>query len=707
MASLKDLCTEILLRDRRDLTARALHALRTATGAYKRRLPAREPTATEFLQALSYGTAETIEEYLDIRDDMPRVWSFLPKNLYTEKLLQSAFEVAEGEFRVFNLTKRFPGAIDWHNALEGVRSWPQVHWSDIPFRRLSHLGDVKLVWELNRHQFMPAIALAHVYTGDSRYAAALDRYINSWCDQNPPETGINYVSNLEIGLRSIAWIFTERILAGHGGLSDSTRSRLCRNIYAQARHLDAFMAYTKDTGRNNHLIGDAASLAFIALNFPEFQESERWLAQSLASLSECMGEQFYDDGMHFEGSFGYHLLVTELILILFCEMKHRKKPVPPWQMKVLEKMVAVLDTVRQPDGRLPNVNDCDDGYAFPFPFDVVERLEGIFAVAAILFNRADFRSAARFEMYAWLLTGEKGLEDFGILPEYPRAATSLGILPGGGFAVMRGHDGDYCIVKNNPDPFPKSGHNHADLLHMILFIGGKEILCDAGTYRYNADRDFRNALRSTFAHNTLTVDQQGQAEPHRNFGWLSMTKPGSLGAFETDDAIVCDGTHDSYFDLSVTHRRAVVYLKEYGCWIVIDRVFGEKSHHIEQYWHFPPEITVRDNRPGLYRLELAGAHVCSIEFFCEDGHDRHDLLFGSERLKWSYVSRGYGDIRTSATLMHAWEADLFSGKPRDRVTVFGTEGRMPAVSEGQTRGIFSAGDYLIDMNETPARVTRK
>ena len=68
--------------------------------------------------------------------------------------------------------------------------------------------DPKIIHELNRQQHLPRLAKAYLLTGDERYASEAVAQLNSWIDQNPPGRGINWQSSLEIGIRTISWLWT-------------------------------------------------------------------------------------------------------------------------------------------------------------------------------------------------------------------------------------------------------------------------------------------------------------------------------------------------------------------------------------------------------------------------------------------------------------------------------------------------------------------
>jgi len=84
-----------------------------------------------------------------------------------------------------------------------------VCWADVPYLDPS-IGDHKIIWELNRHQYWLQLGRAYWLTGDSRYARAIVEQMESWLNGNPPLTGINWASMLEIGFRAISWTMAMR-----------------------------------------------------------------------------------------------------------------------------------------------------------------------------------------------------------------------------------------------------------------------------------------------------------------------------------------------------------------------------------------------------------------------------------------------------------------------------------------------------------------
>ena len=196
----------------------------------------------------------------------------------------------------------------WHGA------WPFIYSHAIP---LDAGGDVKLIWELNRHQFLPAL--------DRELAR---RLVRDWIAQNPYEFGINWNSAMEVGLRLIAWIET------------FGRDEFAEALAQHARFIRHNLS-SDWVPRNNHLIAETAALAVYE------RAPNKWLRQALT-------EQFHPSGVQREQSVSYHRFVTHLFSLA-------GMPLP--------KSIAYLAAIRQPDGSLPHVGDSDDGIASSKPLE--------------------------------------------------------------------------------------------------------------------------------------------------------------------------------------------------------------------------------------------------------------------------------------------------------------------------------------------------
>lgn len=103
-------------------------------------------------------------------------------------------------------------AIDWHlDPVHGCGA-PQLFWADVPYLDPA-CGDHKIIWELNRHQHWLALGRAYGLTGDTRYRNRCLSELASWMEANPPLTGVNWASMLELAFRSLSWIWALHFFA--------------------------------------------------------------------------------------------------------------------------------------------------------------------------------------------------------------------------------------------------------------------------------------------------------------------------------------------------------------------------------------------------------------------------------------------------------------------------------------------------------------
>src|SRR5262245_29815551 len=100
-------------------------------------------------------------------------------------LTAEAESVLRGQFDLLSYRGLpFGHPIDWHLDPISGRQAPRLHWSRLDPLDFATVGDSKIVWELNRHQWMVRLGLAYRLTGDERYAEAVARRCLEWIDAN-------------------------------------------------------------------------------------------------------------------------------------------------------------------------------------------------------------------------------------------------------------------------------------------------------------------------------------------------------------------------------------------------------------------------------------------------------------------------------------------------------------------------------------------
>jgi heparinase II/III-like protein len=554
----------------------------------------------------------------------------------------------------------FGNPVDWHlDPISGRRA-PQIHWSRIDPLDSMVAGDSKVVWELNRHQWLVRLGQAFRLTEDERLVETFELQVRAWLRANPAGIGINWASSLEAALRLIAWCWALCLFRDAGGLTTGLFKDLLEAIRAHAAHVERYLSRTFSP--NTHLTGEALGLFYAGTLFPELRAAARWRKLGASILLEQSERQILQDGVYFEQSTCYQCYTVEIYLHFMILGRRSGWDLPAAVGERVRRMLDFLLAMRLPDGSLPSIGDADGGRLLPLDDRSPEDVRGLFSTAAALFGRADYAWAAGgvAPETLWLL-GPAGVDAFDALAPAPPATAASRLFPAGGYAVMRSgwspHD-HQLIFDVGPLGCPISGgHGHADLLSIQCCAHGKRVLTDAGTYGYTLQPAWRDFFRGTAAHSTVMVDGAGQAEPAGPFGWK--TRPASrLRRFFTSDAFdFADAEHDAYSRLPdpVLHRRRVLFVKP-RYWVVVDDLVGRKEHRVELRFQFAPMVVTVD--PALWaRAYAPGRHDLWIRPFGSAPLEA-EVREGGESPIEGWVSAGYGRRSAAPVLVYRAVARL-------------------------------------------------
>ena len=213
---------------------------------------------------------------------------------------------------------------------------------------------------------------------------------------------------------------------------------------------------------------------------------------------------------------------------------------------------------------------------------------------------------------------------------------------------MRGPRGSMMIVDGGkvcPDYLP--AHGHADTLSYELWVGGRHIITDSGTYAYE-EGEWRDYFRGTSAHNTVVVDRQNSSQVWSSFRIGSRAFPEGVSWASSEEGDWFVGRHDGYRKLrgGVVHQREVVYLRGLW-WLVVDTVHGEGDHQLESLVHLHPDVKIEKREQDGLWVNRDG-HGVSLRAF---GHQSFDIEEG-------WYSPEFGIKHKRNTLRFANTGDL-------------------------------------------------
>jgi glycosyltransferase involved in cell wall biosynthesis len=551
--------------------------------------------------------------------------------------------------------------IDWYlDPVHGRRA-PFVHWSRIDPLDAGTCGDSKVIWELNRHQWMVRLAQAYALSREERYAGAIVTHVDAWLDRNPPQRGINWASSLEVAFRLMSWCWTLLLIRDSRHMSGGWLTRVLASVWQHAEHIRRYLS--RYFSPNTHLTGEALGLFYAGTLFTEFDRAARWRASGERILLDESRRQITGDGLHFEQATCYHLYTVEIYLqFLLLSTRAASTTVRPELAARTELMVDAMLSLRQPDGRLPAIGDDDGGSLLPLTRRERGDARGACAVAAALFRNPDFAWAAGGPApeLGWLI-GPDGVSAFDAIAPAPPAKSSSHVLPSSGYAVLRSgweSDAHQLIVDIGPLGCPVSGaHGHADLLSVQCVVGGQPILVDAGTGAYTGAPEWREHFRSTAAHSTLIVDGRSQAGTDGPFGWTD--RPAArLRAWQTTaTAGMVDAEHDAYGTVAgpIRHRRRVIFVTPFY-WVIVDDVAGAGRHDVTLQFQCAPidaalvgEGWARASAPGGPSLWIAPRSSTPLSL---------SIACGEAQPLRGWVSADYGRCEPAPLIAAAATVDL-------------------------------------------------
>ena len=577
------------------------------------------------------------------------------------RMIVSADRLCTHRFRLLGYAElSFGDPIDWHlDPISGRRA-PLVHWSRVNPLDWQTIGDSKVIWELNRHQWLLQLGQAYRSTRDERFAEAFATAVREWMQANPVGIGINWASSLEVALRLIAWCWALFLFAGSQALTEDLFEEMLRQIEAHAVHVEKYLSYYFSP--NTHLTGEALGLFYAGVVCAELERAGRWRTLGARILVKEIGRQVCADGVYFEQSTYYQRYTVDIYLHFLLLAARNRIPVLPIVTERVQLMLDFLLAVRGPDGSMPQIGDSDGGWILPLEPRAADDLRGIFSTAAALFGRSDYAWAAGGPAHEtfWLL-GEQGLESFDALEPAPPERPPSRLFADGGYGVMRSGwqaDAHHLIFDVGPLGCSHSGgHGHADLLSVQCSAFGEPYVVDAGTYSYTGELGWRNFFRSTAAHSTALVDGIGQAVPAGPFVWKGRPRA-RLGRWASTEAFdLADAEHEAYRFLAdpVVHRRRVIFVKP-RYWILIDDFGGSAEHQVELRFQFAP-IAVTADRAEWVRARGHGGQALLIGAFATIPLETR-IVEGELAPAQGWVSAEYGQRRPAPTLIYSAAARL-------------------------------------------------
>ncbi len=500
---------------------RLRYAMALRSGAMKRRTPLldwpevrAEPYLPTWLQSAAFP-------------ESGRSWS--------ARCIAEADGVALGEFVLFSYhLKQLGSPPNWHkNAFTGQSAPRGVHWSELGD---FDFGDIKAIWEPSRFGWAFTLARAHARTKEARLAELFWKLFENWCQQNPPNTGVNWKCGQESTFRLMAAAFA---MGQFGFVAEATAERLqlwSRFVKATGWRIAANIEYALSQS-NNHGISESIGLITAGLLSPEDTETRGWREAGWRHLREQLDDLVYADGGFSQHSLIYHRVLLHDLYWIISLCRKSNTAVPEWLLhktRVAKKFFQNL--VDETTGGAPLYGANDGALILPLDDGAFDDFRNVVQTGNALLGEAPAYPPGSWDESVFWLTRMPRWED-AVIPLMP---ANRWYAPQAGCFQWISHQ--TRLFLRCPTHF-RHRPGQADMLHADVWWRGYAIAQDAGSYSNNAPPPMDGALAKAEAHNVAMVAGREPLQKVGRFLFLPWPKGTVVNSASSPQF---QATHDAY-----------------------------------------------------------------------------------------------------------------------------------------------------------------
>ncbi|KKP24774.1 MAG: hypothetical protein SZ59_C0001G0092 [candidate division TM6 bacterium GW2011_GWF2_28_16] len=470
--------------------------------------------------------------------------------------------------------------------------------------------DIKYAWELSRLYHTPALAKVYLKTQDKKYLNYLINNINSWIDNNPFLTGVNWINPMEVSIRAINLIYVFNYLKDNKNISDKFWVKLINNLYLHKIYIENnWEIYYKN---NNHYLADLLGAFYLNLLF----NNKNKIKIYKKLLSE-FDKQFLPDGTNYEGSTCYHKLSTQMFLHFYylCKKINLKL-----NNKLLIKLKRATKFIK-----LNKINKKD--YLQIGDNDSGKILHG--------FRLNDYWMLKRVQHDK--KENQNSCHPAPVRTERSRSANHKTLFHYKNFGLTIIKNNNYHITYRHPtyNKNQPTGHFHQDELSVTLAYNNSPIIIDPGTYLYTGNIKARNLFRSYKSHSAFNYAQA------RNSGISSLF---TLNKQEQKDTSVIKKNKNKYLiknyfkNNNIKIIRQLLFDTDKDKIVLIDKVEGFITES-QLNFIFHPDIKIKKINNNIFEITDKNNNIFEFKStlnFCTQKH---------------YYSSAYGKIRKCTKLI--------------------------------------------------------
>lgn len=333
--------------------------------------------------------------------------------------------------------------------------------------------------------------------GNAASLARLETWLEDWTRANPPYYGPNWKCGQEASIRvmhlAMAAIILEQV--------DKPEKALLQLVGIHLQRIAPTILYAIAQD-NNHGTSEAAAL-FIGgswLAKHGYSAGEDWQRKGRKWLENRARRLIENDGSFSQYSVNYHRVALDTFSMV--EVWRKSLGLSAFSGHWYAKAAGATEWLRamlQPGGDVPNLGANDGARLLPLAATDYRDFRPSVQLASALF--CQLRAVPEFGEW------DVPLRLLGVeLPEVQAPAPASAQFNDGGYAILRK---EQCFALLRYPRF-RFRPGQSDALHLDVWLGGRNLLRDGGSYSYNTEEPWQSYFPGVKSHNTVQFDGRDQ-----------------------------------------------------------------------------------------------------------------------------------------------------------------------------------------------------
>ena len=426
----------------------------------------------------------------------------------------------------------------WNAGFQTQNEWPDKFSYSLEYKQRDDIGDARTNWELNRHFQLALLAKDYYASGDRKFLLQFENLFNDWNQKNPFLWGISWTSVMEVAIRCsnwcYAWCFLKKV-----GAPDKLLVQLQTGILNMTDYIAKH--YSRYSSANNHLIVEAYAIGQTGV----LCDYKPWIDLAVSILTRELSLQNYSDGVNKELSLHYQSFYMEAMGLMMRLLVKNQISIPKNWKPMLKKMCSYVANCMGDYGEMVVFGDDDEGKILDLQggFNHYQYVLGLFSF--LLDEQYVNLQKVSNENLNWLFTTE---EHSMVLSKSLYQVPLDACYKCGGNTILRSQDHRILIgIDHAALGFGSiAAHGHADALSFQMYVSGRPVFIDPGTYIYHCDIRSRNAYRKTENHNTVCINGRDQSEMLGAFLWGKRAESQLMSYSNAQGKIELTASHNGY-----------------------------------------------------------------------------------------------------------------------------------------------------------------